>query len=420
MNVLRITPHFYFPPSIIESWEVHRDPIGGMQTQIYRTSLCLSQKGIRQKILTIGMKGAPRSWFLDDNVEVCASNAPIIPIKSRVRGTVGLNFYWGIGVLASVALKAIKAKFTGIKNWDVIHSHCSGVISPLLVGLWCKSIIGLPLVYTVHCCRICTYEPINFLDHAINKYVIKLEKKCLSSADSVFVLTQKTKEAILQQYTEVKPDRVSVIPDIISFNDFPLNITPEKIANFYSEFNIPIDRPIISFIGRIAHEKGWKYFLKAIALTVAENYHVIFAGDGNERKELQNMIKRLGLSERVTITGFIPNDLVANVISISEFLVIPSVHEELGSLLLEAASLHKTVIASAVGGLKTIINNQVSGLLVEPKSATIIAEKIDYLLANKEVAEKMGNQLYEDLRKIYEAAPIIDKIIESYQSVAQN
>lgn len=417
MNILRLTPHFYWPPKYVKKWDIGLDPIGGMQTQIFRMTLALSKKNVNQKILTIGMKGAEKKVKLKKNIELCSSNIPIIPIKSKVRGTMGLNFYWGLGVILMDLKILLQSAILKKEKWDIIHSHCSGVAAPLLVGIISKWLLKKPLVYTVHCCRLCTYEPMNQLDQLINKSIIKLEAYCLKKSDHILVLTQKTKDLLLNNYKYLNDEKISVIPDIISFSSFCINANEKNKAFLYEKYKIPKEKKIISFVGRVAHEKGWKYFVQSLKLTKHQDYHVIFAGDGNEREELETMLQELDIKSKVTVTGFIPNELVASVIDISEFLVIPSVHEELGSVLLEAASLKTTVIASAVGGIPQNIKDGFNGLLVPSKSPTAIAEKIDYLFDNKEKLNEMGNNLYDSLKNQYDSASVINKLFEQYKAL---
>ncbi len=415
IRILRLTPHFYYPPGIVSEWKVHLDPIGGMQTQIFRMTTALSKLGIAQKVLTIGMKNAPKTWKINENTEICSSNIPIIPIRSRVRGTVGLNIYWGAGVCLTVISLLLSSLFNKKSTWDLIHSHCSGVAAPLVVGLLSKWILKKPLVYTVHCCRIGTYEPMNSFDRLINKYVVKIEGYCLGNADSVITLTERTKKLLTDSYKNVMSEKVFVIPDIISIEEFNQNINSDNLEHFYRTFGVPGDKPIVSFVGRIAHEKGWKYFLEAVRLCTNKNFHAVFCGDGNEREYLDKMVDKYCLKDRVTITGFIPNSLVAAGIYISDIMVIPSVHEELGSVLLEVASLKKPVIASAVGGLTENITNNVSGMLVEPKSPEMLAESIDFILNNKEIGEKFGVNLYNHVRDNFNEAKELNKIINCYK-----
>lgn len=409
MKVLRLTPHFYFPPNIAPIWKVHLDQIGGMQTQIYRLASALSNKGIKQTILTIGMKEAPKKWVLDDNVEIISANIPIIPIKSKIRGTYGLNIYWGIGVVIWIIKYLIKSLFVKVNKFDTIHSHCSGVASPLIVGVIAKYLLRKPLVYTVHCSRIGTYEPMSKFDRYINKLVIYMEKKCLSKADKIIVLTERTKSLIIERYKSMNPDVILVIPDIISFEKFSKKVTDEKVKSFITKFGIPQDKKIVTFVGRVAHEKGWKYFIESIKFIKERNIHFLICGDGNERSDMEKMVDSLNVRDRVTITGFIANDLVAIGLHISDMVVMPSIHEEFGSLILEVACMKKPLIASRVGGIPVNIIDGERGLLVSPRSAEEIASKIEYLIENEEVGKKIGENLYHFANEAYDEQIIISK-----------
>lgn len=104
MKVLRLTPHYYYTPDVVNGWIVRLDQMGGMQTQIYRQSIALAKKNVKQIILPIAMPSAPKEWKPHKGIRVIKGNIPMLPIKSKVRGTVGLNVYWGIGVLKHITL----------------------------------------------------------------------------------------------------------------------------------------------------------------------------------------------------------------------------------------------------------------------------------------------------------------------------
>lgn len=70
-------------------------------------------------------------------------NIPMLPIKSSIRGTFGLNFYWGVGVI----LKLIRKKFKK-ENYNIIHTHCSGVAAPLIVGYIAKNLQETSRIYS--------------------------------------------------------------------------------------------------------------------------------------------------------------------------------------------------------------------------------------------------------------------------------
>ena len=149
----------------------------------------------------------------------------MLPIKSKVRGTVGLNFYWGIGVLWHLMrYKLHKDEF------DVIHAHCSGVAAPLIIGVCAKYILRKPLIYTIHCCRVSTYHPMSKLDSMLNQAVINIEKYCLKKADHVITLTT-DRETSYSIYFKVANELYG------AYNDLREEMALEQYGKSYNDLN---------------------------------------------------------------------------------------------------------------------------------------------------------------------------------------
>jgi len=401
-------------------WDVSLDPIGGMQTQISRLAEKLSNQGHDQTILTMKMKNVNRKVEINPKLVVYGVNTPIIPIKSKVRGTVGLNFYWGLGVLIWVI--GYLLGFIGrshSKKFDVIHVHCSGVIAPLLTGFLVQKILKLPITYTVHCCRGSTYHPMNILDRIINRFALFVEKAALKRANGIIALTPKTGKFIEENYLSDKESNVEIIPDIIDFEKFKAAAEKISKSDIENEYGLKPWTRKICYVGRIANEKGWNYFADAIHLIQTQDLEFIFCGDGNEMSDLKNLISDLNLEDKVKLTGFVRNDKVASIISASSIVVIPSIHEEFGGVLLEAASFSKPVVASDTGGLSQNVANGCTGILVKPGSALMIAKKVDWLLNHMDKAREYGKALNADLVSKYSFQKAIDDHDMHYSEIEQ-
>lgn len=414
MKVLRLTPHYYYTPDVVNGWIVRMDQMGGMQTQIYRQSLALAKKGVRQIILPIAMASAPKVWKPYQGITVIRGNIPMIPIKSKVRGTVGLNIYWGIGVLKHIATRR-----KHYKNFDIIHAHCSGVASPLIVGLLAKKCLRLPLIYTVHCCRVSTYHPMSKLDALINDTVIKIEKHCLDKADKVILLTDRTRKIVQSKY-DIPESKTVVIPDLINTEDFLASLNSQNITKFNSNYNISTHKKHIVFVGRIAYEKGCFILLDAFRKINDTNCELVYYGDGNERQMLESKIKEYGLQSRCRVTGYLPNNEICLAINSASFIVMPSLHEEFGGLLLEIAAVGKGVIASNAGGIPSIVKDGVSGIIFENGDSNNLAQKIEFALNNLTLLDKMGERLHSDVLKTFSFDSNIDLMLEQYNKLIMN
>ena len=411
MKVLRLTPHFYYTPDVVDEWIVRLDQMGGMQTQIYRQAIALSQKGVKQLVLPITMPKAPKIWKINPRLIIKKGNIPMLPIKSAIRGTVGLNFYWGVGVCNHI----LKYKMRNTK-FDIIHVHCSGVAAPLIVGYIAKVLLKKPLVYTVHCCRISTYHPMSRFDTKINKWVVAAEKFCLEHADYTITLTQRTKDIIQDNYN-IADDKIMIIPDVIDPEEFTKNLTQENIEIFRRQHNLNNGKRNIVFVGRIAYEKGCKVLLEAFHKLNRNDCNLLFYGDGNEREMLEVEIKKMRLEDRCHITGYLPNTDISLAIETADLMVMPSLHEEFGGLILEIAAVGKAVIGSNIGGIPTLIENDKSGLLFECGNADELCQKINSIIDNEELLTRYGVQLKENILKTYSFDYNIDQMVKLYRDM---
>jgi L-malate glycosyltransferase len=141
--------------------------------------------------------------------------------------------------------------------------------------------------------------------------------------------------------------------------------------------------------------KGLEYFIQAAALIVARVPHVRFLimGDTNinqdYREELQRLVIRLGMQERVVFTGFRLD--VPELLAMLSVSVLPSLGSEgLSNALLESMAAGLPVVATRVGGSPEIVEDGVNGLLVPPADAEALAGAICRLLDDRTLANNLG------------------------------
>ncbi len=128
-------------------------------------------------------------------------------------------------------------------------------------------------------------------------------------------------------------------------------------------------------VGRLSREKGQRRALEALKLANAQRDNPIYldiVGDGPDRSKLEKLALQLGISEQVTFHGFLPNPYV--MICKSHLLCIPSEHEGLPNVALEAMALGTSVVATdCSGALRTLIGKNERGVLVPPDDARSLA-----------------------------------------------
>jgi glycogen synthase len=201
------------------------------------------------------------------------------------------------------------------------------------------------------------------------------EAGVLRRADRVIALTPRL--ARLLCASGVPAERVRVIPP---------GVVPELFAAAAPDPYPQLPRPRILFVGRLQHEKGIGVLLEAAA-RMSSRAQLVFVGDGPARKQLHRAARKLGLAERVHVTGFLPHRVVPAAMRHADVLVLPSLFEEFGTTQLEAMQAGVPIVASRTGGIPDAVGE--AAVLVPPGSVEALARAIDEVLMNPALAERL-------------------------------
>jgi glycosyltransferase involved in cell wall biosynthesis len=139
---------------------------------------------------------------------------------------------------------------------------------------------------------------------------------------------------------------------------------------------------VVGNVGRLSKQKGMEYYIQAIPKVIERNpnVHFMIIGDGEDLLKLKTLAKELNIEEYVTFMGY-RND-IQNLMKQLDLIVLSSLWEGLPLTPIEAFSVGKTVVATAVDGTVEIVKDGVNGLLVESKNIEELAEKINYIINN--------------------------------------
>lgn len=146
----------------------------------------------------------------------------------------------------------------------------------------------------------------------------------------------------------------------------------------------------IVFVGRLVRQKGVHTLVRAMEHLRARDATVLLAGDGPERDSLQRSAAASGSGSRLKIMGFMAHEEVPAVLAHADVLVLPSVYEELGSIVVEALHSGVPVVASRTGGIPDAIVDGDNGLLVPPEDPVALAAAIDRILEDEHLARRLS------------------------------
>jgi glycosyltransferase involved in cell wall biosynthesis len=175
---------------------------------------------------------------------------------------------------------------------------------------------------------------------------------------------------------------------------------------------------IVGMVGRLVEQKGFAFGLEAFA-RIADRFpdgRLLIAGDGPLRRELERRAETLGLSGRVLFLGWCPD--AAALMGALDLLLVPSLWEGFGLVILEAMARGLPVIASAVGGIPEVVVAGTTGILVQPRDVDGISRALAELLDDGARRQHLGQAARERVRENFGAQRMVAQTIELYNELA--
>lgn len=201
-------------------------------------------------------------------------------------------------------------------------------------------------------------------------------------------------------------------------------IEPDKFAKvgktrheLLQELNLPSRALIVGNVAALTDHKGQRYLIEAAKIVTHILPEVIFliAGEGEERPNLEQQIKRLGLEEKVRLLGFRQN--IGDIMRLFHLFVLSSHLEGLCTSILDALLLKIPVVATNTGGVPEIIKDHKTGLLVEPKNPSLLAEAILYALQHPSEMKRMAERGYELVLEHFTVDNMVRDTINVYHKI---
>jgi glycosyltransferase involved in cell wall biosynthesis len=227
-----------------------------------------------------------------------------------------------------------------------------------------------------------------------------------------YVVTGEFVRQILQNREQVKPQKISIIPNGIDTHQFDLPRTRPE------DWPAMAQSPVLGTVGRLSPEKGHFFFLEALAILHQNgaDFQAIMIGDGALKEELLQKTRILHLEERLFWVGAQTN--IPDWLSLLDVFVLPSQWEGISLALLEAMAAGVPVVATSVGGTPEVLTNGVNGLLVPPSDTEALAAAIFKLLENPLLCKELGQSGKIHCQNNYDIDLIVKKIDSLYRRYA--
>ncbi|MCR4283792.1 MAG: glycosyltransferase family 4 protein [Parcubacteria group bacterium] len=189
-----------------------------------------------------------------------------------------------------------------------------------------------------------------------------------------------------------------------------------KINDFKKEYGV-LDKKIVLFGGRLSGAKGGREILKAMIKIIEKvpSAVLLVVGEGKGyEKDMVNTAEKFGLKDRIIFTGWILGDKLKAAYHSSDVVVVSSVcFDSFPVINLEAMACAKPVVGTCFGGTPEIVEDNVTGFIVNPFNTEVMAEKISYLLLNPEKAREFGKRGYNKIKEKFSIDKWIDKYLKN-------
>lgn len=229
-------------------------------------------------------------------------------------------------------------------------------------------------------------------------------RAALRDADRVLAVSNYTRRRLLDEQG-LAPERVSLLPNTFDDSKFRIAPKPERLLRRYG---ITPDQPVLLTVSRlVASEryKGYDSLLRVLPAVRKEipSLRYIIAGKGDDRPRIEQLIAEMGLSECVTLAGFVPDEELCDYYNLCDVFAMPSKREGFGIVYLEAMACGKPTLGGNKDGAVDALCDGEFGALVDPDDQEQLAATLVQLLRGA-----------YPLPLIYQPERLRERVIEKY------
>jgi len=357
---------------------------GGVAAHVFNLSEKLTRRGHQVTVLTRGPWRGTYHTKTNSGDVYRVQFIPLYPFHLTPHG-----FY------IHRLLRSLECEF------DLLHLH-----SPLIPIIH----TALPVVVTEHGTvkgfidNLALIDLYSLVAKVFQKMYISIDRKIVERGDKVIAVSQACAQELREWY-RLKKD-INIIYNGVD-------------TRFFIPRSGSQDQAYILYSGQLISKKGLPDLIRSASYICREypDMKFILAGDGPLKNKLMRQVNQLGLNNNFSFAGYLDRNELLTYYQLATICVLPSYHEGLPTVLLEAMSCGIPTVATSVAGNAELVKDGETGFLVPPKNPQKLAEAILRILADEKLRQNMGRNAREKAEHLYDWEVMIDKIVECYKSV---
>lgn len=264
---------------------------------------------------------------------------------------------------------------------DLVHTHTS---KAGILGRWAASQLGIPAVHTVHGASFHVGQSrLAFgVYRALERWAGPRTAHFITVCDAMIDQYVAAGVAPREKFTTIRSG-FDVVPYLAP------NRSREKVRH---ELGLSAEDIVVAKVARLFPLKGHEYWQEALPKLVERSPHlkILLIGDGILRPQIEENLARMGLADRVVMTGLVPPDRIPELLHAADVVMHTSVWEGLARVLPQAMVAGKPVVSFAIDGAHEVVLPERTGLLVPVGDAPGLVDAVSRLAADADLRERMG------------------------------
>jgi|YNPMSStandDraft_1061717.scaffolds.fasta_scaffold27919_2 glycosyltransferase involved in cell wall biosynthesis len=299
-----------------------------------------------------------------------------------------------------------------IKDVELVHCHDA-------FSAFCLRNVALPLVLTVHGPLTPEHQMMGWKDKESLERLEVIEEEAYNRANAVIAVDNGHKKYVVDNFG-IPESKVHVIRNAVDVQKI-VELSQNENYSFQKIENVA---PFVLVPRRLVPKNGVAVAVKAMHFLKDLDLKLVIAGDGPERHRLVDLVRNLGLQDRVIFLGTVDHEAIFPLLRHAHMVVVPSIPvsgvvEATSIAALEAMALGKVVIASNVGGLREIIVSGVDGFLFEPGNEEELAKIMRDCFFNETLKVEIERKAREKILSSYDVTPWISAILSVYDEAVR-